>query len=553
MTEPRWPRRAVPADHGPNGQPSAGSRRADAFVPWITPPERSAGLATLRDALRGRVWILVGCVALALVATAFQVARQEETFEAEANLLVTPLSADVPIVGLGIIKDTGDPSRDVETVARLVTTPTVAEQVKAALKLPADSASLLDRVAATPVPLSNLIAIEASAPTADEAARLANGFATAAVDERTRRLSGAVTDAIERLQSRIRDLGGDQRSTATALAEQLSALEALRGAPDPTLRLAAAAVPPERPVAQSSGRLLLVAVLVAGVLGLLIILALHELDRTVRSEDQLLSRYRLPILGRIPKGRRARRPVEDLIRREPELPLAPSELTREARDAYRQLQTTLRVGPEPWRDPQTVFLTGGSMREGKTTTALNLSWDLASAGLQVILVEADLRPPGLSAALAVEPDHGIDAVTAGVVDAERALVPIPPLNDNLRVLFAGTSARGNAQLMVDLNFERVLDELEPLANCVVVDAPPLAEAPEMVTSVRPGDQILLVVRPGSTILEDLARLTEMLSLQRVTPTGFVVVGVRPRPVFYAVSERASYRRLVARDRVKDAV
>jgi hypothetical protein len=45
----------------------------------------------------------------------------------------------------------------------------------------------------------------------------------------------------------------------------------------------------------------------------------------------------------------------------------------------------------------------------------------------------------------------------------------------------------------------------------------------------------------------------MLSLQRVTPTGFVVVGVRPHPVFYAVSERASYRRLATRDRVKEAV
>jgi Mrp family chromosome partitioning ATPase/capsular polysaccharide biosynthesis protein len=550
MSEPpRWPRPGVSADHTPNGRLA----HADGFVPWITPTERSAGLANLRDALRGRVWILVVCVVLAVGATALQIASREQSFAAEADLLVTPLSADVPIVGLGVIKDTGDPNRDVETVARLVTTSRIADRVKGALGLPEDSATLLGRVSATPVPLSNLIAVEATAPTAAEAARLANGFATALVDDRTDRLAVAVDGAIARLESRIEALGGDQRSTASALVEQLSALESLRGAPDPTLRLETAAVTPEHAVTRSTTRLIVVALLGGGVLGLLIVLGLHELDRSVRSEDQLLSRYRLPIVGRIPRGRVRRRRVGDVIRRKRELPLVPSELTREAREAYRQLQTTLRLGPQPWRDTHTVLVTGGSMREGKTTTALNLSWDFASAGLRVILVEADLRTPGLGAALGISPlglspEHGLDSVAAGRVHAERALVPIPPLNDNLRVLFAGASFRDNAQL----NIERALDELKSLADCIVVDAPPLAEAPELVTSARACDHVLLVVRLGSTILEDLARITEMLSLQLVTPTGFVVVGVRPRPA-YAVSERASYRRLVARDRVKDAV
>src|SRR5205807_789788 len=105
------------------------------------------------------------------------------------ELLVSPVpSGDTATVGLGLIRESPDPTRDVETAARVVTTPEVATRVRATLRSKRSFRSLLNHVSAEPVAQANIVAVIANESTPRSAQLLANAFAEAVVAERTARM-----------------------------------------------------------------------------------------------------------------------------------------------------------------------------------------------------------------------------------------------------------------------------------------------------------------------------------------------------------------------------
>src|SRR5438552_2526582 len=115
--------------------PSPQQRRAPA-ADWLQPPVEVAGLRRYIETLRERVWIVVAAVVITTGIAVAYVVTASKVYEAEADLLVTPVSTTgTPLIGVlpGMIPESSDPTRDVETASRLVTNVDVASRVKAAL------------------------------------------------------------------------------------------------------------------------------------------------------------------------------------------------------------------------------------------------------------------------------------------------------------------------------------------------------------------------------------------------------------------------------------
>jgi Mrp family chromosome partitioning ATPase len=74
----------------------------------------------------------------------------------------------------------------------------------------------------------------------------------------------------------------------------------------------------------------------------------------------------------------------------------------------------------------------------------------------------------------------------------------------------------------------MIDEARNLADWVIVDSPPLNEVVDALPLTRLADDVLIVVRLGTTRLDKLSQLGELLVENDVRPTGFAVVGT-PRP------------------------
>jgi Mrp family chromosome partitioning ATPase len=455
---------------------------------------------------------LATATAIAYVSTAGKV------YEANVDILVTPLSRENQILGLGLIHESVDPTRDVETIARLAESTLVAARVKRALGLTDDPETILARVRAEPLAQSNLVTITARGGTPREAAELANSFSREFLDMRTQQLHQSLDAAIPRVEARVKSLEPGSVD-ASELPAELTRMRLLRESPDPTVRAESVALLPKHQIAPRPIRSTMAAIVGGVILGVLAVLALRLLDSRVRSEDQLRERYRLPILARIPRERAAGR-----------LPLVPGELSLAARDAYARLHANVLGLAGQQHTGRIVMVTGASPGDAKSTTAINLAMALAEFDRDVILVDGDIRRSTLPWALDL-PDDPRPAesslVSSGV---ERALVPVPG-EERVRVLVADAVAALFERFPTD-GLERAVREASELCDFVVVDLPPLHAVPPLLPLVSVADDVLVVVRLGKTSMRDLGELAEVFSQQRVAPSGFVLVGTTRRQPYY---------------------
>jgi Mrp family chromosome partitioning ATPase len=508
-------------------EPPEVKRRFDtARSEWFSAAPESEGLPYYLTILRSNIWFIVITVLACLGAAILFLAQAQKVYESEADLLITPVPREnATLIGLGLPRESSDPTRDVETIARLIKTPAVARRVVERLRLDDTARELLTRIDATPVAQSNVVTIAARANDPELAAQIANAFANASVTYRTEKLHEQLDSAIPNLRRQLNGLGSNEQAARDALVERLSDLEALRVLNDPTLRVE---TPAEASGAPISPRpvLTIAAALVAGlILGIAAALASQLLDPRLRREEQL-RRYRVPILARVPQERNARK-------REKASPLLPASVSLATHDAYLLLGATLSIDDGgQGGGKRSVLVTGPSSGDGKTTTALNLATALAEME-RVVLVEGDSRRPTLARTFGVQPKHGLSLVVARRIPLDEVLVTLDGSATRFQVLLQKPGDAPLSAAMTPASAEWLIRQAHLRASWLVVDAPPLAMVPDALPIAKQVDDVILVVRLGNTRLKALEELAELLVQQGITPAGFVVVGGKSQTTYYA--------------------
>ncbi|HXC23316.1 MAG TPA: CpsD/CapB family tyrosine-protein kinase, partial [Solirubrobacteraceae bacterium] len=242
--------------------------------------------------------------------------------------------------------------------------------------------------------------------------------------------------------------------------------------------------------------------------------------------------FRLPILSRIPREPSSRSAG----------PLLPERLSSPTAEAYRTLRATMFTGEHEGDVGQSILVTGSAPSEGKSSTALNLADALAHTGQQVILIEADLRRPSLAAALKLNLRFGLLAVLSGQMSVRDALVQVPGCPENLRMLLVERPEPAAADRLALPVAREMLRTAQSLADYVVIDSPPLSQIVDALPLAQEADQVLIVARLGTSRMNTLTELGELLAQNGVQPLGLVLVDVE-RPsrggYYYAPGSRGA--------------
>jgi polysaccharide biosynthesis transport protein len=487
--------------------------RASDRSSWLRPRTEVQGAVRYLDTIRERWWLVGLTTVIAVAAASIYVATAPKRYQAEADLLVTPVSAnEAATAGLGLITESNDPTQTVSTAARLVATETVAAETAIKLHLAESPQALLKDIKAEPIAQSSLVAVQAERGSATEAARVANAFATSAIDVGTHELHTSIAAQLPSLQERLRSLPVAEQAGPGTLGERIASLQALAAGADPTLRVASYATAP--PAASSPKKKL---ALVAGLLGGLIVglgaaFASQALDPRLRREEQLRTLFRLPLLARIPR----------VDTRRGEGPLVPSRLTPAASEAFRTLRATLTatVG----EGVRSVLITSSSEAEGKSSAAINFAESLALAGRRALLIEGDLRRPTIAKALGIQPIIGIGAVLVNDASMEDAIVTTPEYGPNLGFLLVERNSASLADRLSLPTARKLVADAEGLADVVVIDSPPLTQVIDALPIAQEVDAVLIMARVGTSRLNRLAHLGEILEQGGVEPAGIVVIG-----------------------------
>jgi capsular exopolysaccharide synthesis family protein len=484
--------------------------------------------------LRERVWLILGCAAVVFAATALYVAVAPRKYTAQATMLVQAANPAATVLStLPVLHQTGNPTEDVLTGASLVTTTRVANAVVSSLHLNISGADALGSVQASPVGQAGLVAVQAEASSPQRAQKLANGFVEQTIALSTASMHAAINAELPTLRTQLATVAPSQRYIAGSVGQQLQELEQLLHQNDPTLTLIS---PAALPTAPSSPKVKLT--LVAGLLGGLLLgvgaaFAFHALDPRLRREEQLRDLFGVPVQAKIP--------------REPSIaqgwrPLLPGDLSFPAQEGYRTLRTMLTSRAAG--RPRTYLITGSSPGEGKTTTAINLAVSFAQGGSRVILIEADLRRPTIAGTLRLEPDWGTEHVLVGEVTLKQALTQTTFDGASLQVLAV---QRPGVELADRLSYgvaQSLISSAIELAECVVIDAPPLTAVSDALPLARLADDVLVVARIGVSKLSSLSELHDLLLQQGSYPSGLVLVesSVGPAHGYYATPEPPAPRR-----------
>jgi succinoglycan biosynthesis transport protein ExoP len=264
---------------------------------------------------------------------------------------------------------------------------------------------------------------------------------------------------------------------------------------------------PSAPISPDYSRNLMVGGVIGILLGYLGAFVRMNLDRKLRSVDEVEDLIESPVLAILPD-------VKDLDRKQTE------GLDRSNRgpaaEAFRQLRTNFRFidVDNPIR---TVVITSANEGEGKSTVAANLARVLANAGQDTVLVDADLRRPVVAGVYGVDSQIGLAQVLVGDVTADEALQETSI--EHLKVMSAGRVPHNPSELLGSLRMQQLLHELAR-DHLVVLDAPPLLPVTDAALLAAIADGAMVVFAIGTTYKEQ-ARLAK----RRLEQTGGRMLGV----------------------------
>jgi capsular exopolysaccharide synthesis family protein len=257
---------------------------------------------------------------------------------------------------------------------------------------------------------------------------------------------------------------------------------------------------PTLPIAPQPRKEWISAILMGLLVAVGLAFGIEYLDDTVKTPDDITRRLRLPLLGLVPAIRGER------------IPLLSEAVPHDFGEAFRSLRTSL-VFTSPAATTRIIAVTSTQPLEGKTTTTANLALALALGGARVLVIDADMRRPGLHKNLGVENNVGLSHLLQGqarVRDAvQRTAEP------NLLMMSAGRTPPNPSELLGSERMSNFLINLErgPF-DWVIIDTPPVLAVTDAVILASKISGMIFVVGSEMTRLVHAERALETIRASR---------------------------------------
>jgi len=433
-----------------------------------------------------------------------------------------------------------DPTRAVDTFVQLAKTEEVLAPV--AQDRGFSTTNTLRRTLTVKADINtDIVAVSATAPTAQAAANRANAVAERLVAWRNGARNAQTRARISfytRQLAAIRDQSSASGSVAAAdLRTQLAEARSQLVIPNPELQLVSRGEVPETKASPKPLRNGVIGLLVGLVIGLLVGAARDRLDRRIRSLESLRTVYRWPVLGLIPGGRRSTSSLTNFAG------------TSRAATAYRSLRTNLTMldqtagsrrggntdgtpvrGAERHRG-RVYVVASACPGEGASLVVANLASAFAGGGQRVLAIGADLLKPDLAEQFGLDGSrtNGLADVLTGessLTDAVRT-VHVPQVWKSGGVLGVLASKRTFADpaiLVAGSTMAELVETVRSRFDVVVIEASPLLGAGDAPILAALSDGLLVVASLDRLERDQAGRAAYLLDDLGIEPVGVVVTG-----------------------------
>jgi capsular exopolysaccharide synthesis family protein len=217
---------------------------------------------------------------------------------------------------------------------------------------------------------------------------------------------------------------------------------------------------PKSPLAPTGRRTWFSSLFIGLAMAIAVAFGLDYMNDTIKTPEDVTRRLKLPFLGLIPSVRGDKHPV-----------LASSHVPHDFGEAFRSLRTSL-ISKFPDSGTKILTVTSAQPLEGKTTTACNIAMALAYGGARVLLIDADMRRPGLHRPLRLTNERGLSQVLIGQARVRDVIQRT--VDPNLLAITAGSTPPNPSELLASERMKTLISNLShgPF-DWIIIDTPPV--------------------------------------------------------------------------------
>ena len=195
--------------------------------------------------------------------------------------------------------------------------------------------------------------------------------------------------------------------------------------------------------------------------------------------------------------------------------------------------------------PKSIMFTSSVAGEGKSTLCMNLAISCANAGMQVAVIETDLRRSRLYKVFGVPASPGLSDFLVGSSPAKPYKVQQIP---NLSVMVAGTKTPNPVDLLGSAEMKRLIDDYKERYDLVLIDSPPVLMLADSIMTSRLVDAVLFVVAAHKTPKDAIKASVDRLRMVSAPIIGAVLNKVKSQSSGYYYD----YKYKLEDDEIEDA-
>jgi len=268
-------------------------------------------------------------------------------------------------------------------------------------------------------------------------------------------------------------------------------------------------------------------VLVAAMIGLLVAVATvfvrQAFYRGIDNPD-VIENLGMPVYASLPFSRQQERMDKVGGRpgsKEPRL-LSVSAPTELAIESLRSLRTSLHFAMMEARN-NVLMISSPTPGVGKSFVSSNLAVIIAQTGKRVLLIDADMRKGYLHKLFNLTPKHGLSDTLAARLKSMEVINHTEVRN--LDFISCGFAAPNPSELLMHDNFNKLITDLSPLYDLVIVDTPPILAVTDATLVGRQAGTCLLVTRFGLSSAKEIEACKRRLLHNGILIKGAIFNGV----------------------------
>jgi capsular exopolysaccharide synthesis family protein len=248
--------------------------------------------------------------------------------------------------------------------------------------------------------------------------------------------------------------------------------------------------------------------------GLALVHLLDALDDRFRSLDEMQNRLGVAVLSMVQQMKSPDAAGLEAVTMH-------SDPTSPESEAFRTLRTALDLSHP---DARQLGSSSAEPGDGKTTVLANLAVGYAQSDKKTLLIDADLRRPGLTRMMDLRGMHGLSEILRSDGDiAELAAIHIQASGlKGLDILPSGPRPTNPHELLAGARLSQFLAWAAGVYDQILIDSPPALATSDTAIIGRLVDGVILVVQPAKNRRRLVTRVVESLLMLKIPLLGLVI-------------------------------